>query len=158
MPQGVEIRVVEETSKNLFLVVPNLKITVKEQPTLDERSTRAELETSILVDAMVDGEAKAALLADPRRVYEAKVASVRSGAKLPSDMTVQAFEETDSVLYFRLPEAPPEQTGELTEEELAAVAGGVVAVGVAVASTAVVGAVIGLVLLVAEEEISKDQL
>ncbi|MCG8461843.1 MAG: class IIb bacteriocin, lactobin A/cerein 7B family, partial [Holophagales bacterium] len=150
LAEGTEVRVLQESADKLYLVIPNVEATA-EAPELSERSTRAELEASILLDAMSDDGAKKALLADPRGVYETKLASVREGAKLPDNMSVEAFEESDNVLYFRVPNAPAEHSGELSEEELEEVAGGIVAVGVAIASTVAVGAVAAAVLLVAEE-------
>jgi hypothetical protein len=156
LPEGIEVQVIEESSNHLYLVLPNVEIDPATEVTLHDRSTRADFEAALIVRAMRDAGFKQQLIDNPKAAYEEQLASVREAAKLPEDLTVKTFEESGNVLYFRLPQ-PPAQGGELSEEELEEVAGGVVAVGVAIASTVVVGAVAAAVLLVAPEQSFKTQ-
>jgi hypothetical protein len=151
LPQGTEVRALEESGNSLYLVIPQVEIDPNTEVKLTDRSTRADFEAALIVRALRDAEFKQQLMANPKAAYEAQLASIRAAAKLPENFTVKAFEEKGGVVYFRLPQ-PPVQGGELSEAELEEVAGGVVAVGVAIASTVVVGAVAGAVLLVAEEQ------
>jgi hypothetical protein len=149
-----EVRAVVEDAKTLYLVIPNVEVDASTEVKLSERSSRSDFEAALILRAMRDAEFKKELKADPKAAYEAQLASVRQGAKLPENMSVSVLEETGKVLYFRLPQAPA-QGGELSEEDLAEVAGGIVAVGVAIASTVAVGAVAAAVLLVADEPIER---
>lgn len=151
LPATTEVRAIEEDKSTLYLVIPKVDVEPNTEVNLTERSTRADFEASLILRAMRDAEFKGALLADPKAAYEAQIAAVHQGAKLPEDLTVKAIEESDDVLYFRLPQAPP-QGGEMSEQDLEQVAGGVVAVGVAIASTVAVGLVAVAVLAVAEEQ------
>jgi hypothetical protein len=145
LPEGTEVRAIEEGSKTLYLVIPNMTIDPSVEVKLDDRSTRSDFEAALVMRALRDANFKKQLMDDPKTAYEAQLASVREAATLPEDLTIQALAESDKVLYFRLPQ-PPIQGGELSEEELEEVAGGVVAVGVAIVSTVAVGLVIGAVL------------
>jgi hypothetical protein len=151
LPEGMEVRALEETSNVFYLVIPQVEIDPNTEVNLTDRSSRADFEAALVVRALRDPEFKKQLVSDPKAAYEAQLASIREAAKLPANLTVKAFEESGNVLYFRLPQ-PPVQGGELSEEELEQVAGGVVAVGVAIASTVVVGAVAAAVLLFAPDE------
>ncbi|MFY9823499.1 MAG: NHLP leader peptide family RiPP precursor [Thermoanaerobaculia bacterium] len=146
LPAGTEVRAIEESKNTLYLVLPNVEIDPKTEVKLHDRSTRADFEAALIVRASREPEFKKQLLANPKAAYVAQLASVRAASTLPEDLTVKAYEESGNVLYFRLPQ-PPAQGGELSEVELEAVAGGAVAVGVAIASTVVVGAVAAAVLL-----------
>ena len=154
LPAATQVRAIEEDKNTLYLVIPNVEVEAGTEVKLTERSTRADFEASLILRAMRDAEFKGALLADPKAAYEAQLGAVHQGAKLPGDLTVKAVEESDSVVYFRLPQAPP-QGGEMSEQDLEQVAGGVVAVGVAIASTVAVGLVAVAVLLATEEQLQK---
>jgi hypothetical protein len=149
LPAGTEVRAIEESKDTLYLVIPNVTIDPKTEVKLHDRSTRADFEAALVVRASREPEFKKQLLADPKAAYEVQLASVRAAAKLPEGLTVKTVEESGNVLYFRLPQ-PPAQGGELSEQELEQAAGGAAAVGVAIASIVVVGAVAAAVLLVAE--------
>jgi len=157
LPKGAEVRVIEESNNHLYLVLPDVEIDPSTEVKLHDRSTRADFEAALIVRAMRDVDFKKQLIENPKAAYEAQLASVREAAKLPENLTVKTFEEKGNVLYFRLPQ-PPVQGGELSEEELEEVAGGVVAVGVAVASTVVVGAVAAAVLLATDPTLQPSTL
>lgn len=77
--------------------------------------SRQDFEREIILRAREDPDFKAALLADPRAaILDAY------GVEVPADVNLQVVQETLSTLYLVL----PLQTDELTDEELAAVAGG----------------------------------
>jgi hypothetical protein len=156
LPANAEVRVAAEDAKTIYLVIPNVVVDANAEVKLDERSSRSDFEAALIVRALRDAKFKAELKANPKATYEAQLTSVREGAKLPEHLNVQVLEETGNLVYFRLPQAPA-QGQELSELELAEVAGGVVAVGVAIASTVYVGAVIGAVLLVAEEQMRTSE-
>jgi hypothetical protein len=153
LPEGTEVRAIEESNNALYLIIPNMEIDPRTEVKLHDRSTRADFEAALIVRALLAPEFKEQLIADPKAAYEAQLASVREAAKLPESLTVKTFEESGNVLYFRLPQ-PPAQGGELSEAELEEVAGGVVAVGVAIASTVAVGLVAVAVLLEQEPTLS----
>jgi len=77
--------------------------------------SRQDFERDIVLRARTDPDFRAALVADPRtallEVY---------GVEILPDVDLQVLQETPSQLYMVL----PLQTDELTDEELAAVAGG----------------------------------
>lgn len=149
LPANVDVRVLEETDKVFYLVIPKVEIDPKTTVKLDERSNRADIEAALILKAMRDPVFLQTLRKDPKGTYEKQLDVVHAGSKLPADMKIELFEESDKVLYFRLPQPPP-QGGVMTEAELEAVAGGVAAVGVAVVSYVTVGAVAAAVLLVQE--------
>ncbi|MCG8456310.1 MAG: class IIb bacteriocin, lactobin A/cerein 7B family [Holophagales bacterium] len=144
-----EVHALEESSTSLYLIIPSFP--VEASGDLDERSTRGELESVLISRAQKDAAFKHELIADPKAAYEAQLASVRENAALPEGLKVEVKEEAGKVVYFRLPEQPS-QSGELSEEDLQNVAGGAAAVGVAIASTVVVGAVAAAVLLATPDE------
>lgn len=148
---GTEVRALEETGKVLYLVIPKVEIDPDTEVKLDERSTRADFEASLIVRALREPAFLQELRRDAKAAYERQLAAVRPGAKLPDDVAIQVCEESANVLYFRLPQPPP-QGGELSEAELEAVAGGIAAVGVAIVSTVVVGAVLGAVALLTDDQ------
>ena len=124
LPEGTEVRILEESTRSIFFVIPHIAPT-GDSPALDERSSRAEIEAAILVEAQRDPEARAALVADPRAAYLCRLPSLREGAQLPESLGVEAVEESEGVLYLRLPARSAERAGELTTEELEAAVGGV---------------------------------
>jgi Nitrile hydratase, alpha chain len=65
--------------------------------------------------AWTDPEFRAKLLANPR------AALADEGAPMPAGVTIKVVENTDAVVHLVL---PPRPSGELSEEALAAVAGG----------------------------------
>lgn len=151
LPSDVRVEAVEESSKILYFVLPEAPSQVPPSTTaLNERSTRAEFEGAMVLRAWQDEDFRRQLLSDSRSAYESYLKSIRPGAKLPQGIEVKVLQETPNTLYLRIPQAPAEAV-ELSEEELEKVAGGAAAVGVAIASYVVVGAVAVAALLVAEQ-------
>jgi len=83
---------------------------------LRERSRIAE---DLITRAWTDDAFKALLLADPAKAVEAAY-----GLKLPQSVTVKVLEETENTRYVVIP-CRPSTCGELSDEDLAATAGGV---------------------------------
>jgi len=69
----------------------------------------------LIAKCWADEAFKAKLLADPAAVLKAE------GAELPEGVTIKAVENTDTVFHLVIPAAP---TGDLSDEDLDAVAGG----------------------------------
>jgi hypothetical protein len=76
----------------------------------------------VVAQAWTDDDFKVRLLADPKAVL------TENGISLPDDLELRVVENTDSLFYVALP-PPPE--GDLSEEDLATVAGGGSTVGTA---------------------------
>ena len=88
-----------------------------EKLTQDAVSTsRQDFERDVFLRARTDPEFKKALLADARTALQNTY-----GMEIPADLEIQVLEETPSRFYLVLPAA----LDELTDEQLAAVAGGV---------------------------------
>lgn len=83
----------------------------------DPRSlSRQDFEKDVIRRAQADSAFKAQLLADPKAAIKAAY-----GMDLPPGVELQVFQETPSRFYLIL----PVEAEELTDEQLAAVAGGV---------------------------------
>jgi hypothetical protein len=78
--------------------------------------SRADFEKVLINKACTDADFRLRLRADPK-------AAIREtfGVEVPPDVQIEVLEETPSKFYLVL----PPQTDELTDEQLAAVAGGV---------------------------------
>ena len=70
----------------------------------------------VVAKAWADEDFKAKLLADPKTVLK------ENGLAIPDDVEFRIVENTDKVVHLIL---PPEPAGQLSEEELVNVAGGV---------------------------------
>jgi hypothetical protein len=75
--------------------------------------------SQITAKAWSDGDFKKRLLSEPVAVLK------EYGLTLPPDVSVKVLEDTDTLYHFSLPPKPTD--GELSEEDLAAVAGGAMA-------------------------------
>lgn len=153
-PAGCEVRALVENDSKFYLVVPEVQTPVKhELVALTDHSTRMDFEAHLIRKAVSDPAFRQSLLGNPKAAYDLQLGSIKKGAALPLGVAVQAFEETSRLLYVRIPQRPAALAGtELSDAELQQVAGGVGAVGVAIASYVVVGAVLGAVVAVAEEQ------
>ena len=80
-------------------------------------ANRKENEQRLIAKACVDKAFRKALVANPKAVLEKEI-----GADLPDDLKVHVIEENEKNLGLVLPPMVPSE--ELTEEQLAAVAGG----------------------------------
>ena len=83
-------------------------------------ASRAEMERRLIDRSLQDEEFRQRLLAEPRAAIEQELES-----RLPESVEVRAVEETKDTIYLVLPSASPlGQGGELSDQELEAVAGG----------------------------------
>jgi hypothetical protein len=101
--------------------------------------TRDEAMTPILIQALKDPEYRKRLKADPKSVIQGEF-----GVTLPESLEIEVVEETAQKLYVVIPPRPAE--GELIDEQLEAVAGGLcfpVAPMIALAMTVSVGSAAG---------------
>jgi hypothetical protein len=83
---------------------------------------RAEMERRLINRSIEDEDFRQRLLDDPKGTLEQEM-----GSALPEGVQVRAVEESADTIYLVLPSASAlgDQGGELSEEELEAVAGGV---------------------------------
>ncbi len=82
---------------------------------------RAEMERRLVEKSLADDAFRQKLLADPRTALEEEL-----GTRLPEGIEIRAVEETAETIYLILPSASPleGEGGELSDQELEAVAGG----------------------------------
>jgi len=81
--------------------------------------TRRDLELKLITRAWKDEKFAQELRSNPKAVFEREI-----GQALPADVEVKVVEETPKTFYIVLPEKPGAAAGELSEEQLTAVAGG----------------------------------
>jgi Nitrile hydratase, alpha chain len=83
---------------------------------------RTEWERTLVQRSLEDEEFRQRLLDDPKGTLEQEL-----GSALPQGLEVRVVEESADTIYLVLPSASPvgDQGGELSEEELESVAGGV---------------------------------
>ncbi len=87
---------------------------------MSEATGRAEMERRLIERSLEDDAFRQQLLADPKAAVEAEL-----GTRLPEEVRVVAVEETPTTVYLVLPSASPGgESGELSDRELDAVAGG----------------------------------
>jgi hypothetical protein len=81
---------------------------------------RSEIERRLIERSIQDESFRQQLLADPKAAVEQEL-----GTRLPEEIRVVAVEETADTIYLVLPSASPAgETGELSDLDLEAVAGG----------------------------------
>jgi hypothetical protein len=148
VPRGVQVKLLDETCGTLYLVLPPAGAPVSgPSGPLTEQSRRTDFDAALTAKASQDAEFRAELLRDPKAAYQAQLTDINPEAQLPEAISVEAFEESTSVMYLRLPAPPPDLAQrELSDEELREVAGGAAAVGVAITSVAYA---VGIVVAVA---------
>jgi hypothetical protein len=82
--------------------------------------SRAEMERRLIDRSLQDEEFRQRLLAEPKGTTEQEL-----GGRLPEGVEVRVVEETADTIYLVLPSASPiGEGGELSDQELDAVAGG----------------------------------
>ena len=90
---------------------------------MSEASGRAQMERMLVQRSIEDEDFRRRLLEEPKAAVEEEL-----GARLPKEGQVQAVEETADTIYLVLPSASPiGGGGELSDQQLEAVAGGDVA-------------------------------
>ncbi len=82
---------------------------------------RKEMEDALVAKATKDPAFRRSLLADPRAAVAKEF-----GVDLPAQFQVKVLEENDNSIYLVLPAGAPQSGGELSEEQLSGVAGGMV--------------------------------
>jgi hypothetical protein len=81
---------------------------------------RAEVERRLVERSLQDDAFRQRLLADPKAAVEEEL-----GIQLPAEVQIRVVEETADTIYLALPSASPAgEGGELSDQELEAVAGG----------------------------------
>jgi hypothetical protein len=81
---------------------------------------RAEIEGRIIQRSLEEESYRRSMLEDPRTAVEEEL-----GTRLPESVQVRAVEETVETIYLVLPSGSPvEEGGELSDQDLEAVAGG----------------------------------
>jgi Nitrile hydratase, alpha chain len=81
---------------------------------------RAEVERRLVERSLQDDAFRQRLLEDPRAAVEEEL-----GIQLPAEVQIRVVEETADTIYLALPSASPAgEGGELSDQELEAVAGG----------------------------------
>jgi Nitrile hydratase, alpha chain len=86
---------------------------------------RAEIERKLIERSLEDEAFRQRLLADPKAAIEQEL-----GTRLPENIEVRAVEETPEIIYLVLPRRSADvRAGELSDQELDAVSGGMSAEG-----------------------------
>ena len=90
-----------------------------EEATKTRRLSRRELDEKIIARAWTDDEFRRKFAADPKGQFEAHL-----GTTLPDSLKMTVHEETPDSLHFVIPQKPPQNLDELSDEDLERVAGG----------------------------------
>jgi hypothetical protein len=110
--ENVELTVLEENDKNLYLVIPSPEVA----STLD---TEGDLIAQLIARAANDPALRAEMLADPKAVIARE-----TGLVIPEESNVSVFEQTADKAYFVLPRPSADKDRELSQAELETVAAG----------------------------------
>jgi hypothetical protein len=85
----------------------------------EQAQTRKDIEARIVAKAWKDEAYKQELLTNPKAAIEREF-----GVKFPAEVSVQVLEENSTSFHFVLPISPVAIAGDLSEEQLEAIAGG----------------------------------
>jgi|GEM_PF-2904509 hypothetical protein len=111
--ENVELTVLEENDKNLYLVIPSPEVA----STID---TEGDLIAQLIARAANDPALRAEMLANPKAVIARE-----TGLVIPEESNVSVFEQTADKAYFVLPRpSTADNDRELSEAELETVAAG----------------------------------
>jgi hypothetical protein len=123
LPEGLVIRVVQETPDIRYLLLPSvISMTPEERQQIvnELRQGAAGDFSSVIVRAIEDDVFKQELVSQPHAAIEREL-----GVTLPQGSELRVLEQEDNIRYLVLPMQPDSLEGdELSEEELEAVAGG----------------------------------
>ena len=86
---------------------------------MSEATDRQEVERWLIEKSLEDEDFRQRLMEDPKGAVEQEL-----GTQLPEEVRVVAVEETQDTIYLVLPSSTPMAGGELSDQELGAVAGG----------------------------------
>ncbi len=87
----------------------------------EQSISRDEIQSKILIKALENSEFRQQLLSNPTAAKEAVEQEI--GQKLPDAFNVKVLQETEDTVYLVMP-CIPDASGELSDAELEAVAGG----------------------------------
>ena len=86
----------------------------------NQAQTRRDLEIKLITRAWKDEAFAQELRSNPKAAVEREL-----GEKLPEGVEVKVVEESANTIYMVIPEKPKGTEGELSDEQLAAAAGGI---------------------------------
>ena len=87
---------------------------------MSEGSGRAEMERRLIERSLQDEDFRRVLLEDPKATVEQEL-----GTPLPEEVQIRVVEETPDTIYLVLPSSSPlGGAGELSDQDLEAIAGG----------------------------------
>lgn len=139
----VDIKVFEESAEQIYIVSPAEIEDPKTEITEEDKKSlgRKSMEHIIASRAAADSAYKAKLQSDPKGTLQAALQELDRSLSLPDNLKVTLLEETGKEAFLVVPPDPTQLAdAELTEEQLEAVAGGVVLIAVAVVGVVAVAA------------------
>lgn len=115
---GMHYKVVEDTATLKNIILPSQPLTdAMKLEVLPEGANPAQITRYIITRAQADETYKKQVVSDINTVLQ------DLGISLPPGISLNIVANTDDITYIVIPYAPP-TTGELSDEQLAAVAGG----------------------------------
>lgn len=119
LPDGVELRVVEDTALQHHVVIPWLSAVDQAEAVAEAADPLADEEEAVVRRALQDEGFKQRLVANPKAALEELF-----GFCLPAGAAITVLEETPQIWYFVCPPQLDLVVDELEDWELEAVAGG----------------------------------
>jgi hypothetical protein len=119
LSEGLIIRVVQETANIRYIILPPQSEISPEKLEQMKQDPSGDF-SAVMIRALEDESFKQELLSQPTAVIEREV-----GITLPESAEIRVLEQQSNMRYLVLPMQPDSlEGGELSEEELEAVAGG----------------------------------